>query len=158
MSIDLKTLKPHHRGMARAQVAFGMRVGELAEKFSMTPQQVTNITRSPLYLAEVARIEVFADDNVSKLDEELKLLAKRAVEVIAEDLMRYDASEHKTKVAFGVLDRTGYGKNIVPQDNRKQKIIINNYAPNPGDNPEEAMKNLKALRDVFNEETEEENA
>ena len=124
MSIDLKNLKPHHRGMARAQVAFGMKVGELAEKFSMTPQQITNITLSPLYRAEVARLERGADGEVTKLEEELKALAIRAVEIVAEDLMHNEKTEHRTRVAFSVLDRTGYAKNLVPQDNRKQKIGI----------------------------------
>ena len=150
MSTNLKALKPHHRGMARAQVAFGMKVGELAQRFSMSPQQVTNITRSPLYLAEVARIEAGAEGEVQKLDSELKALAERAVEIVAEDLMQAERTEHRTKVAFNVLDRTGYGKNDnFGVDNRKQKIVINNFAPNPGDDPEDAIKQLQELRNVF---------
>jgi ABC-type Zn uptake system ZnuABC Zn-binding protein ZnuA len=155
MSINLKQLKPHHRGMARAQVAFGMKVGQLADKYDMTPQQITNITRSPLYVAEVARLETGADGEVAKLDEELKALAIRAVEIVAEDLMKKDSSEHRTRVAFSILDRTGYSKNILPQDNRKQTITIHNYAPEPGDDPQKAIKDLQELRKVFQDEQEE---
>jgi hypothetical protein len=154
MSIDLKELKPHHRGMARAQVAFGMKVKELADRFGLSAQQVTNITRSPLYKAEVARIEVEADNHVAELDLELKELAIRAVEIIAEDLMQVDPSGHRTSVAFNVLDRTGYAKKTTPQDNRKQQIVIHNYAPQPGDDPEEAIRELRELRKVFKEDEE----
>lgn len=152
MSVDLKTLKPHHRGMARAQVAFGMKVGQLADKYDMTPQQITNITRSPLYVAEVARLEAGADGEVAKLEEELKALAVRAVEIVAEDLMKKDATEHRTRVAFSILDRTGYSKNIVPQDNREQSIVIHNYAPEPGDDPQKVIKDLQELRKIFQTE------
>lgn len=154
MSINLKTLKAHHRGMARAQVAFGMKVGELADKYDMSPQQVTNITRSPLYVAEVGRLEKGADGEVTKLEEELKALAVRAVEIVAEDLMQKDKTEHRTRVAFSVLDRTGYAKNLVPVDNRKQKIVIHNYAPQPGDSPEDAIAQLAPLRELFKNERE----
>lgn len=149
MSIDLKELKPHHRGMARAQVAFGLKVKELADKFGMSAQQVTNITRSPLYRAEVARIEVGADNRASKLDEELKALAERAVEIIAEDLVQNERTQHRTSVAFNVLDRTGYAKKNDPPDQRRQKIVINNFAPEPGENPAEAIERLRQLRDIF---------
>lgn len=155
MSIDLKTLKPHHRGMARAQVAFGMKVKELADKFSLSPQQVTNITNSPLYKAELTRIESGADENARSLNDELKALAERAVEIVAEDLMSKEASQHRTAVAFNVLDRTGYAKHLKAEDNRKQKIVINNFAPEPGESPEAAKERMKQLREVFEKENEE---
>ena len=107
----LKGLYPHHRSMARTLVSEGLRPGELAERFGMSPSQISVILSSPLFKAEVARLEAQAEVAVSDIGRDLKSLQPRAVEVIAEDLHLAKPSPQRTRAAFDLLDRTGYGKN-----------------------------------------------
>jgi hypothetical protein len=95
--------------MARMQVSMGLRPGELALLYHMTPAAITTIVHSPLYKAEVARLEALADLSVIDVRKELQLLQPRAMEVIAEDL--YDKNvdrKLRSATAFRILDKTGF--------------------------------------------------
>jgi len=152
--ISLNRLRPHHRGMARAQVAFALRPTELAERFGLSLSWISQIINSPLYRAEVERLTMMADENSTAADVggELKAMTERAVEVIAEDLHREERSVHRTHVAFKLLDRTGYHRKEIPPDNRKQKMIFYNFAPLPGDDPKEALKQAEKIKAIMEQE------
>jgi len=145
--IKLQALRPHHRSMARLQVAYGLRTKELAKRFGMLEPQVSIIVNSPLYQAELARLENFADEMAVDVGGELNQLAGRAVEIIAEDLHSKEKSAQRTKSAFAVLDRTGYHKKEEASDQRKQTLNFINLAPLPGEDPAESIARIKKIKE-----------
>ena len=111
----ISQLWPHHRSMARMFLE-GMQPGEVATVTGFSPGQITRILHSPLFEAELARLESQAEQEVVSVDRELKKMAARAVEVLDENLQAENISrELKTKTAFDVLDRSGHSKKIDPQ-------------------------------------------
>lgn len=111
----ISQLWPHHRSMARMFLE-GMQPGEVALATGFSPGQVTRILHSPLFEAELARLESQAEQETVTVAGELKRMALRAVEVLDENLQAENISrELKTKSAFDVLDRSGHSKRIDPQ-------------------------------------------
>lgn len=111
----ISQLWPHHRSMARMFLE-GMQPGEVALVTGFSPGQVTRILHSPLFEAELARLESQAEVEVVSAGGELKRMASRAIEVLDENLQAENISrELKTKTAFDVLDRSGYSKKLDPQ-------------------------------------------
>ncbi len=94
----------------------GMQPGEVAEATGFSAGQVTRILHSPLFEAELARLESQAEMKTVGVVGELKRMASRAIEVLDENLQAENVSrELKTKTAFDVLDRSGHGKKLDPQ-------------------------------------------
>jgi hypothetical protein len=94
----------------------GMRPGEVAAATGFSDGQVTRILRSPLFEAELARLESQAEGETATVVGELKRMAGRAIEVLDENLQAENVSrELKTKTAFDILDRSGHSKRIDPQ-------------------------------------------
>jgi len=115
----INQLKGHHRSMARDLVAGGLRGKELAELYDMTESQISIIINSPLFIAEVARIEAEIEDDVINVRQEIRVLAPRARRIIARE-MKGDPEilgerKHQTNIAFEVLDRSGGGLRPVPE-------------------------------------------
>jgi len=111
----IKYLWPHHRAMARDLVA-GHTPGEVADKTGFTPAQITRIMQSPLFIAEMNMLEAGASVRAVDVHEDLREMSKKAVEVLDENLNSETISAGlKTKTAFDVLDRAGYGKKETPQ-------------------------------------------
>ena len=111
----ISQLWPHHRSMARMFLE-GMQPGEVALATGFTPGQITRILHSPLFEAELARLESQAEIELVSVGSELKRMASRAIEVLDENLQAGNVSrELKTKTAFDVLDRSGHSKRIDPQ-------------------------------------------
>lgn len=103
-------LWPHHRSMARMFLE-GLQPGEVALITGFSPGQVTRILHSPLFEAELARLESQAEIEIVSVGNELKKMAVRAIEVLDENLQAENISrELKTKTAFDVLDRSGHIK------------------------------------------------
>lgn len=102
-------LGPHHRSMARAMVVGGLRPSELAAQYGFSPSQISVIVNSPLFKAEVARIEALAEHNSINVSAELKSMQPRALEVLAEDL-HANSGTLRNKTALEILDRTGFPK------------------------------------------------
>ena len=95
--------------MARAVIA-GMRPSELAQIYGYTPSHITRIINSPAFLLEVSRLEEDADDKATDVRSDIKKMAKRAVEVLDEQLNRPGIGEKtKQRAAFDILDRAGFG-------------------------------------------------
>ena len=94
----------------------GMQPGEVALATGFTAGQVTRILHSPLFEAELARLESQAELETVTVAGELKKMASRAIEVLDENLQAENVSrELKTKTAFDILDRSGHGKKLDPQ-------------------------------------------
>lgn len=111
----ISQLWPHHRSMARMFLE-GMQPGEVALVTGFTPGQITRILHSPLFEAELARLESQAEQEVVSSGNDLKRMASRAIEVLDENLHSQDISrELKTKTAFDILDRSGHSKRVDPQ-------------------------------------------
>jgi hypothetical protein len=99
-----------------------MRPGEVAESFGFSASHVTKILASPLFQAEVARIEAQAEMEAVSVRQDLQLMSVRAIEVLDEALDTpvegwLDRSK-RIDAAFGVLDRAGYGKKEQPQEHK----------------------------------------
>lgn len=108
---DIGYLHPHHRAMARAQVTGGLRPSELAILFHLSPSQVSIISHSPLYKAEIARLEAGAEINSINVRKELELLQPRALEILTEDMMGIGIGidrKLRNYTAFRILDKTGF--------------------------------------------------
>lgn len=104
-------LHPHHRAMVRSMVAGGLRPSELASQFGMSNAQITKIIHSPLFKAELERLEGSAELVAVDASLDLQALKGRATEVLASDL--YDPGVNRglrNKTALEILDRTGHGK------------------------------------------------
>jgi hypothetical protein len=111
----IQQLWPHHRSMARLFLE-GFQPGEVAAITGFTPGQITRILHSPLFEAELARLESQAEIETVNIGSELKRMASRAIEVLDENLQAGNISRDlKTKTAFDVLDRSGHIKKIDPQ-------------------------------------------
>ena len=96
----------------------GMTPGEVATVTGFSCGQVTRILRSPLFEAELSRLEGQAEMEVVSVGNELKRMASRAIEILDENLHAEGENvsrELKTKTAFDVLDRSGHSKRIDPQ-------------------------------------------
>jgi hypothetical protein len=94
----------------------GFQPGEVAAITGFTPGQITRILHSPLFEAELARLESQAEIETVNIGSELKRMASRAIEVLDENLQAGNISRDlKTKTAFDVLDRSGHIKKIDPQ-------------------------------------------
>ncbi len=141
----IESLRPHHRAMARSLTA-GNTPMDIAKRYGFTPAHITKIINSPLFKAEQQRLEILTEKVL--IDSELLSLQPRAVEIIAEDMFRDMPSDKRTDTAFKLLDRTGYHPKNEQKgiDNRRYTFV--NLAPMPGENPEEAEKRIKIIRDV----------
>jgi len=140
-----QSMKPHYRGMARALVA-GVKPQELPSLYGMTKEAIGHILASPLFMAEVMRLEDMAEEVMVDVRGELEMLSGRAVEVISQDLYRDDPSAGRTKTAFDVLDRTGFHARQAGDGKKGTTINILNLAPEPGTNPEEAKETINEIK------------
>lgn len=109
-SPQIQHLWPHHRSMVRAAFE-GARPGDLSEAFGMTEGQISRIMNSPLFQAELSRLEAEADIALTEARRNLKVLAGRSVELISEEMETLSTAESwperrlKIKTCFDVLDR-----------------------------------------------------
>ena len=89
---------------------------QLAEIFGFTPGHISRILQSPLFEAEVARLEAQADMDAVDIGGDLRRMAARCLEILDENLHKNNgiSRELQTKTAFDVLDRAGFGKKEQP--------------------------------------------
>lgn len=110
LSPQLGHLWPHHRAMVRAAFE-GAQPKELCEAYSLSEGQVSRIINSPLFQAELARLEAEAEVSLTSARRDLKLLAGTAVNLISEELETLKDAESwperklKLRTCFDVLDR-----------------------------------------------------
>jgi len=140
-------VRPWHRAMARAVVA-GQRPTEIAESFGYTQEHISRIMGSPLFQAEVARIESQADAETVSIRQDLQLMSLRAVEVLDEALETtvsdWQDRAKRIDAAFGVLDRAGYGKKEQPQEHKHLHL----HAEVKAMSDEELLKDVLDLTSV----------
>ena len=117
-SPQIQYVRPHHRAMARA-MACGARPVELCQMFGYSAGQISRIINSPLFQAEVGRMEAQAEHEAVGVNRDLQEVAKEAVVFLSAEMERdgdaLSERQHKRQVAFGVLDRAGYAKRETPQ-------------------------------------------
>jgi len=107
--VEIGYLHPRHRSMARALVAEGLTPTQLAERYNLSRPQVSIIINSPLFRAEMTRLEALAELESINARKELEMLQGRSIEVLAEDLYAKDRRlRHQS--AIDVLDRSGHPK------------------------------------------------
>jgi hypothetical protein len=107
-------LRPHHKSMARMQVC-GKRPGELCEIFGMSPAQISVIVSTPLYQAEIARLESMAEIDAVDMRSELELRQGLALEAIDIAITNRSEPFKAASVGFEILDRTGFPKGVPVQ-------------------------------------------
>lgn len=148
----ISQLWPHHRSMARMFVE-GMQPGEVAEATGFTPGQITRILHSPLFEAELARLESQAEGESMSVVADLKRMSARAVEILDENLHSEDdnlvSRQLKTKTAFDILDRTGHGKRTDPQ----KHLHLHAHAHQKVQEMEQ-VELYEAVEDMLNEDEE----
>lgn len=113
--VQIGQLKNHHRSMARDIIAMGeVRNVDLARIYSMTQSQISIIVNSPVFQAELARLETEVEESVCDVREGIRLLVPRAEQVLKEELykdndelapMGLRERKMRLEVAFNVLDR-----------------------------------------------------
>lgn len=62
---DVKRLAPHHREMARYAIQ-GMRPKDIANKFGMSPNQVSRVINSEAGRAYIAELELLAEEQMAR--------------------------------------------------------------------------------------------
>ena len=144
---ELAQVRPWHRSIAR-MVAAGMRPMEIAESYGYSTSHVTKILASPLFQAEVARIECQAEAEAVSVRSDLQQMSVRAIEVLDEalDTPVEDWMDRSKRIdaAFGVLDRAGYGKKEQPQEHRHLHL----HAEVKKMSDEELLKDVLELTNV----------
>ncbi len=107
----------HHRKMARLVVS-GATPGDLASLMGFSKGQISRILGSPLFQAEVRRLESSAEEIATDINRDLQQLAGPALENLEDDVFMEvgNLSERKTRQAasLAVLDRAGYPKKETP--------------------------------------------
>ena len=141
----IESLRPHHRAMARSLTA-GNTPMDIATRYGFSPAHITKIINSPLFKAEQVRIENLTEKAL--VDSELLALQPRAVEIISEELFMNMPSNRRTDTAFKLLDRTGYHPRNEQRGDDNRRYTFVNLAPMPGEDPKEAEKRIKTIRDV----------
>lgn len=106
----LKKLSAHHQKMA-VEVAAGARIKWLAEKWGYSEGHMGRIVGSPVFKAEVERLQAGAVMDVLSIHDDLKRAAKKAVEVMDTELnmpvKKREVRQRRLRLdaAFGVYDR-----------------------------------------------------
>ena len=130
----LQQVRHWHKAMARAAVAAGRRPGELSQIFGISKAQVSKILASPLFVAEVERLEAMAELEVVDMASELPMRQSVALKNIDEGLVQKDLGK-RVDLSLEVLDRTGYGKNPNVQKHlHLHKNVVENMSDDELDN------------------------
>ena len=116
----IKQLRHWHKSMARMAVAKGARPLELSKIFGVTTVHMTRILESPLFLAEMNRLEALADYESLDMKAELRMRQPKALEILDDILVGEIDGEDvplrmRKDVSLEILDRTGYGKGAAVQ-------------------------------------------
>ena len=114
LSPHIANLRPLHRSMARA-VALGTKSPmQLSQAYGYTPGQISRIMGSPVFQAEVQRLERELEIVSFDYAKDLKLMGERAMQNIDEDLhMPTDTLDHRklrNQTSLEVLGMIGVRK------------------------------------------------
>ena len=122
--IEIKQLRNHHRSMARDIVAMGeIRNKDLARIYNMLPPQISIIVNSPLFIAEVARLEAEVEESICDVREGIRLLVPRAEQVLKEELYKEDGEVAGEELNLQERKlRLGVAQDILDRDAGKKKM------------------------------------
>lgn len=109
--------------MARDIVAMGeVRNKDLARIYNMTVAQISIITNSPAFIAEVARLETQVEESICDVREGIRLLVPRAERVLKEELYRDDGIGDGEKLSLAERKlRLGVALDVLDRDSGKKK-------------------------------------
>lgn len=123
LSPQIGQLKNHHRSMARDIIAAGeLRNKDLARIYCMNETQISIIVNSPVFIAELARLETEVEENICEVREDIRLMTPRAAQVLREELYREDNEELGIKLNHADRKlRLGVAQDILDRDGGKKK-------------------------------------
>ena len=114
LSPHIANLRPLHRSMARAVALGSNSPKQLADAYGYTAGQISRIMGSPLFQAEVARLEQELEVISFDYAKDLKLMGERAMQVLDEDLhIPVDTLDHRklrNQTSLEVLGMVGVRK------------------------------------------------
>lgn len=121
--VEIKQLRNHHRSMARDVVSMGeVRNKDLARIYNMLPPQISIIVNSPVFIAEVARLEAEVEENILDVREGIRLLVPRAEQVLKEELHKEDGELAGEELSLNERKlRLGVAMDILDRDSGKKK-------------------------------------
>lgn len=114
----IKKMRARHRSMARDVAAGGLTNVEIGKLYSMSKTQVSRIICSPVFIAEVARIETDLEGKAVEVRAEIRAIAPAARMVLAKTIAKepdeltedLSARKFQANVAQDLLDRAGVVK------------------------------------------------
>lgn len=121
--IEIKQLRNHHRSMARDIVAMGeVRNRDLARIYNMHPAQISIIVNSPVFRAELARLEDEVEESICDVREGIRLLVPRAEQVLKEELFKDDGEGDGEVLSFAERKlRLSVATDILDRDSGRKK-------------------------------------
>ena len=122
--IQIGQLKNHHRSMARDIVACGeLRNKDLARIYGMTESQISIIVNSPVFQAELARLETEVEESICDVREEIRLLVPRAARVLKEELYKDDGDTPEDRLSLPERKlRLGVAIDVLDRDSGRKKM------------------------------------
>lgn len=110
---SLKSWEPNKLNPAHIEMIFmracGLRPGRIAEIMGYDSSTVSVVLNHPDARTILSKVMSYAADEVIDIDTRLQGMLGEAVDTLA-GVMRSGKEENRMKVAFGILDRKGYGK------------------------------------------------
>jgi len=122
--VEIKQLRNHHRSMARDIVAMGeVRNKDLARIYNMLPTQISIIVNSPVFIAELCRLETEVEESICDVREGIRLLVPRAEQVLKEELYKDDGEEKGEELNLSERKmRLGVALEVLDRDAGKKKM------------------------------------
>lgn len=127
----IKKIRPRHYAIAR-MVARGIRFKEIRQIFNITQPTIQRIIKTPILQQDIKSYHERMQEETIQGEKALSGLVGLAIEEIESQLIDTDlgdaAQNRRTRTAFEVLDRTGYGKTsqrqVTIQDNREYNTNV----------------------------------
>jgi hypothetical protein len=105
---EVQKLHPVHLQIVMMK-ACGVPRKRIAQELDVTEATVTNVTKHPDAQFLLSKILSYAADEVINVETRMEAMLPEALDILAV-AMREGTTETRVKVAFGLLDRRGYGK------------------------------------------------
>lgn len=142
-SPHIQHLRPHHRSMVRAVALGDFTPMELSQRFAMTPGQVSRIMGSPIFQAEVLRLQEEAEIITLDMAKDLKMMGELALQNLDEDLHikpeTLEARKYRGQVSTDILGMLGLSKTAGNNNTVINKILQVNQTINNNSKEVEEM-------------------
>jgi len=112
-------LAAQHLSMARMMISGLMRPKDIAAYFGYSPTQISVITNSPIFKAELTRLENQMEEATIDTAKSMQNLTPRALanlaETIGEEAEGLPERKHRDDISIQILNRTGFSPSAPPQ-------------------------------------------